>query len=154
MTKPKIKIMDDPKLRKELDYEYELSSQVQLCKYALDLAAHIFELINYPVLDQDTIKEGFLINEQWQQGNARMHDVRQISFKIHQMAKASEDVIITTALRVAAHAVAAGHMQEHAMVASDYAVKTINLLNPKNMDAVKQERLWQINRLRKIKEAD
>lgn len=151
MTKVKIKIADDTELRKELDSEYEISSQVKLCKYALLLAAHILELINYPDMDNDTIKEGFFINEQWQKGNVRMHDVRQIGFKIHQMAKASEDDIICTALRVVGQAVATAHMKEHAMVASDYAVKVINLVHPNNMDEVKKERLWQINHLKKIK---
>ena len=151
MTKIKIKIFDDTELRKEIDMEYDLSSQEQLCKYALLLAHHILELINYPDMDNETIKEGFFINEQWQKGNVRMHDVRQIGFKIHQMAKSSEDDIISTALRVVGHAVATGHMKEHAMVASDYAVKVINLLCPNNMDAVKKERLWQINHLKEIK---
>lgn len=151
MTKIKIKIVDDTELRKELDMEYDFSSQEQLCKYALLLAHHILELINYPDIDNETIKEGFFINEQWQKGNVRMHDVRQICFKIHQMAKSSEDDIISTALRVVGHAVATGHMKEHAMVASDYAVKVINLLCTNNMDAVKKERLWQINHLKEIK---
>ena len=35
MTKVKIKIVDDTELRKELDMEYDCSSQKQLCKYAL-----------------------------------------------------------------------------------------------------------------------
>ena len=139
MTKIKIKIVDDTELRKELDMEYDFSSQEQLCKYALLLAHHILKLINYPDMDNETIKEGFFINEQWQKGNVRVHDVRQIDFKIHQMAKSSEDDIISTALRVVGHAVATGHMKEHAMVASDYAIKVINLLCPNNMDAVKKE---------------
>lgn len=151
MTKVKIKIVDDTELRKELDMEYDFSSQEQLCKYALLLAHHILELINYPDMDNETIKEGFFINEQWQKGNVRMHDVRQIGFKIHQMAKASEDDIICTALRVVGQAVATAHMKEHAMVASDYAVKVINLVHPNNMDEVKKERLWQINHLKEIK---
>ena len=104
MTKAKIRIPDDTKLRCRLDQEYEDASQIQLCKYALMLAAHILELINYP--DSDTIKEGFLLNELWQQGSARIHDVRQISFRIHQIAKASEDASVSAALRVVGHAVA------------------------------------------------
>ena len=67
------------------------------------------------------------------------------------MAKSSEDDIISTALRIVGHAVATGHMKEHAMVASDYAAKVINSLCPTNMDAVKKERLWQINHLKEIK---
>ena len=45
MTKIKIKIVDDTELRKELDMEYDFSSQEQLCKYALLLAHHILKLI-------------------------------------------------------------------------------------------------------------
>jgi len=40
------------------------------------------------------------------------------------------------------------------MVASDYAVKVINLLYPDNMDAVRQEHLWPINQLKEIRKAD
>jgi len=151
VTKTKISITDDIELRNELDQIYEVASQVLLCKFALALAAHILELINYTDPVNDIIKEGFLINEQWQKGNIRMHDVRQVSFKIHQMAKASENAIVCAALRVAGHAVATGHMRQHAMVASDYAIRVINLLKPDNMDAVKKERLWQINQLKEIK---
>ena len=73
-----------------------------------------------------------------------------IFFKIHQFAKTNEDPVSKAALRVIGHAVSAGHMKEHAMVASDYAVKVINLLHPDNMDAVKKERLWQIEHLKEI----
>lgn len=154
MTKAKIRIPDDTELRSRLDQEYEDSSQVQLCKYSLMLAAHILELINYSCAESDTINEGFLINELWQQGRARIHDVRQISFRIHEMAKANEDMIASAALRVAGHAVAAAHMREHAMVASDYAIRVTNLLDPENMEAVKKERLWQINHLKESKKPD
>ena len=89
-------------------------------------------------MNNDTINEGFFINEQWQKGNARMYDVRQAGFRIHRMTKASDDDITRTALRVVGQAVATGHMKEHAMVASDYAVK--------------HERLWQISCLKAIKD--
>ena len=112
VTKTRIRIPDNTELRARLDQEYEDASQVQLCRYALMLAAHILKLIDGSKLNHDTIKEGFWINEQWQEGNARMHDVRQVSFKIHQMAKASEDMAVCTALRVVGHAVATAHMRE------------------------------------------
>ena len=56
-----------------------------------------------------------------------------------------------TELRAAGHAVFAAHMSEHAMVASDYAVKVICLLHPDCMEAVRQERLWQIHHLQEVK---
>ena len=79
-----------------------------------------------------------------------MHDVRQAGFQIHQLAKNAQDIVTQTALRVVGQAVAAGHMREHAMVASDYAVKVINLRFSNDMDAVRQERLWQIETLSNI----
>ena len=154
MTKAKIRIPDDTELRSILNQEYEDASQVQLCKYALILAAHILEKIDYSAPDCNTVKEGFMINEQWQQGSARIHDVRQISFRIHQIAKASEDPTVSAALRAAGHAVAVAHMRQHAMVASDYAVKVISLLHPDCMVAVRKERLWQICHLQEIKKTE
>ena len=52
---------------------------------------------------------------------------------------------------LAGHAVSAAHISEHAMVASDYAVIVICLLHPDCMEAVRQERLWQIHHLQEIK---
>ena len=150
MAQRKIKILDSDELREILHLEYKSSSQVKICKFALLLANHILELINYPDINNETIQNGFLINQQWQEGKVRMHDVRQVGFKIHQMAKKSQNDIICNALRVVGHAVSTGHMKEHGMVASDYAIKVINLLNPQNIEAVKTERCWQINHLKQI----
>ena len=149
-TKTKIKISDDIELRKILDEEYEKSSQVKLCKYVLILATHILTTVEYKDMKNPIIKEGYDVNESWQRGNARMHDVRQAGFKIHQLAKSSQDIVTQTALRVVGQAVATGHMREHAMVASDYAVKVVNLRFPNDANAVKQERLWQIETLSSV----
>ena len=43
MTKTRISIPDDTELRFRLDQEYEDASQVQMCRYALMLAAHILK---------------------------------------------------------------------------------------------------------------
>jgi len=96
------------------------------------------------------IVEGFKINELWQEGKARMHDVRQGGFRIHKIARECDSEIKETSLRVAGHAVASGHMKEYAMVASDYAVKVIGLINQNDMDAITSEREWQLNELKKL----
>lgn len=142
--------MDDALLREALDSEYEKSSQIKLCKYVLSLAKHILTLIDYKDMEHPVIQAGYAVNERWQRGDARMHDVRQAGFQIHQLAKSSPDMVTQTALRVAGQAVATGHMREHAMVSSDYAIKVINLRFPNDMNAVRQERLWQIEHLRGI----
>lgn len=151
MTKLKIKISDDPISRKILDAEYKVSSRIEVCKYSLLLARHILELVGYQDLDNEIIKEGFLINERWQEKKARMYDVRQIGFKIHKMAKTCNSEVNCAALRVLGHAISSAHMKEHAIVASDYAIKVINLLYPDDIDKVKSERSWQINCLKNVR---
>ena len=154
MTKAKIRITDDIRLREELDLEYESASQFQLCRYALLLAEHILRIINYPDRDNAEIKEGFCVNELWQKGQRSTQQVRQASLKIHQLARSSGDVVVSSALRVVGHAVATGHMREHAMVASDYAVKVIGLMYPDKMEEIMKERKWQINCLREIQSTE
>ncbi len=153
-TLTKIKISDDIELRKKLDEEYEKSSQVKLCKYAILLAEHILTTIKYKDMDNPIITAGYEVNKNWQEGTARKHDVRQAGFQIHQLAKSSQDIITQTALRVVGQAVATGHMREHAMVSSDYAIKVINMLFPNDMNAVRRERLWQIETLSNIENGE
>ena len=95
-------------------------------------------------IQQALITEGFAVNEKWQIGEARIHEVRQAGFKVHKLAKESENQIIQTAIRVAGQAIGTGHMKEHAMVASDYVIKVLNLKYPNNMEVVEKLREWQI----------
>lgn len=149
-TKVKIKIEDNSELRTKIDQLYERTNQVDLAKWSLSIAKHILELVEIDYLSIDEIVNGFKINELWQEGKSRIHDVRQAGFKIHKIARESDSEIKRTALRVVGQAVGSGHMKEHAMVASDYAVKTINLVHPNNSEAVTRERKWQLNELKKI----
>lgn len=64
-TKTKIKISDDIELRKILDEEYEKSSQVKLCRYALILATHILTTVAYKDMKNLVIKAGYDVNESW-----------------------------------------------------------------------------------------
>jgi hypothetical protein len=149
-TRVKIKINDNAELRSKLDTNYEIKSQVQMAQWAIKLTKHILEFINYDYKNCEVIQEGFIINESWQKGEARMHDVRQAGFKIHKIAKKCPDLLTQAALRVTGQAVAVGHMKEHAMVASDYAIKVMNLMFPGNTEAVTIERNWQLTMLSNI----
>lgn len=42
-------------------------------------------------------------------------------------------------------------MREHAMVCSDYAIKTIQLAYPNNKEWITSEREWQLKALKEIK---
>ena len=69
--------------------------------------------------------------------------------KIHKIARESDLEIDKTALRVVGHAVASGHMREHAMIACDYAVKTVGLMTSNNFEKITLERKWQLNEIKK-----
>lgn len=147
-TRVKIKIDDVPELRAELDASFEEKTQPQLAQWALKLAEHTLTIAGYSFETDPVIQFGFETNRKWQAGQARMFDVRQAGFKVHELAKACSDPIMQAALRAAGQAVGTGHMREHAMVASDYAIKVINLRFPGDLSAVKAEREWQIDTLK------
>ncbi|WP_035054925.1 putative immunity protein [Carnobacterium pleistocenium] len=149
-TKSKIKIKDNNQLRAEIDKLYEKTDQVDLAKWSLSIAQHILDIVNIDYNSVDDIAIGFQTNELWQWHKASMHDVRQAGFKIHKLARECDDEIQKTALRVAGQAVGSGHMREHSMVASDYAIKAIGLLTSKDSNAITREREWQLNELKKI----
>ena len=135
-TRLKITINDDSAGRAALDALYEGASQVALCRYALRLAVHAMETAGYNDPHNPAITAGFAVNRQWQAGAARMHDVRQAGF--------AADELTTAVLRVVGQAIGTGHMPEHATVASDYAIKVINLLHPGDRAAAARERQWQV----------
>lgn len=146
-TKTKIKIKDDRLLREKIDAAYEASNQIILARWSLEMAKHMLALANLPYENNDVIMDGFATNILWQNGKARKHDVRQAGLKIHQLARTRDNEIEKTVLRVVGQAVGSGHMQAHAMVASDYSIKVINLMKPDCSEAVSDERQWQLNKL-------
>jgi 1,6-anhydro-N-acetylmuramate kinase len=150
-TKAKIRIKDDVKLRAEIDELYENMNKIDLAKWSLKIAKRTLRIAGVDYKNIDVIIEGFRINELWQKEEARMHDVRQVGFKIHKLAHDSDSEIQKSALRTVGQAVASGHMKEHAMVASDYAIKTIGLIRNNDIGAITKERKWQLNELNKLK---
>ena len=149
-TKLKIKILDNANLRDEIDGLYDEMSQIILAKWSLLIAKRILEIVDIDYNLIDEVIDGFKVNELWQVGKVRMHDVRQAGFKIHKVARVSESEIKKTALRVVGQAVSSGHMKEHAMIASDYAVKTIGLITSNDIDSVTLEREWQLSQLQRF----
>ena len=149
-TKVKIKIQDNSELRLKIDELYQETSEINVAKWSLLVAKHSLEMAGIDFYSLDEILNGFKVNELWQIGEARIHDVRQAGFKIHKLARESDSEITKTALRVAGQAVGTGHMKEHAMVASDYAIKLVNLIYPGDLKAISEERQWQLNQLKKL----
>lgn len=147
MTVRKIKIIDNDKIRSEIDKLYEKQEQITLAKWSLEIAKHIIEITNFDISKYPEIQDGFAINEQWQNGKVRMYDVRQIGFKIHKITREQTNEITKNTVRVTGQAVASGHMREHSMVTSDYALKVINILYNNDINKISEERVWQLKKL-------
>lgn len=137
-------------MRSEIDTLAEWADQITLCRWALIIARRVLPYLEQEFPDCQAVKEGFEIQQQWQAGLARMHDVRQAGFRIHEIARQCRSDTAKYAARTAGQAVGVGHMREHAMVCSDYVIKTLNCDPVKNSDDIRREREFQLEELRKL----
>ena len=149
---PKIKILDCPELRAILYRLVSDTEQVVLANWAIACARRILDLQTDEPFDIKVVEKGFATNKRWQENKASVHEVRQAGFKIHEAARACSTEIARNMLRTAGQAVAVGHMREHAMVCSDYAIKTIQLWSGNDADRIAAERQWQITALNNLQE--
>ena len=147
-TRTKIKIVDNSDLRAEIDKLYEQTNRIDLAKWAINCAKNVLTLSDTEEPDMTAIENGFRISELWQSGKATIHEVRQAGFIIHEAARQCKSEITKTAIRACGQAVGVGHRREHAMVCSDYAIKTIQLAFPNQIHKITQERQWQLNELK------
>ena len=73
-----------------IDQHYQKTSQVDLAKWALSMAKHIFDLAKIDYRSINSVIEGFQVNESWQLGKISVHHLRQSGFKIHNFARECE----------------------------------------------------------------
>lgn len=146
--KTKIKIIDNTSLRSEIYELYEQTSQINLDKWELKCVKHVLLLFESKKIDIILIEKGFKINKLWQIENTTVNEVRQAGFKIHEVARQCKSELTKNTIRPVGQAVGVGHMREHSIFYSDYAIKTIQLAFPDQMDKISQERQWQLNELK------
>jgi hypothetical protein len=149
-TQPKIKLSDHSGIRIKIDELYDRANQVVLAKWAISCAMRVLPFAKDEAIDLSVIEDGFRINKLWQIGNASVYEVRQAGFKIHAIACQCKTAVGKNAIRTAGQAVAVGHMKEHAMVCADYAIKTMGLAFPEDLNKIKEEREWQLKELDEI----
>ena len=148
--RPKIKIIDDSKLRNNLSQLVKETEQIELSNWAMECTNHILDLSENEKINFEVVKNGFNIIKLWQNNEATIYEIRQAGFKIHAEARKCKTEIAKTILRTAGQAVGVGHMKEHAMVCSDYAIKTVQIAYSNNLKKITEERNWQIQELNKI----
>jgi hypothetical protein len=144
------KIDDIPELKEKLIevFDTKCHDHKSISRYGLLLVQHILELTN--TQPDDAIKEVFDVNEKWQAGEVRFQAARNVAFKMHTLAREEKDPIRVKVLRVMGQVAAIPHVKRHALIASDYAIKLINLMYPKNPEEVRKEREVQIELMKSV----
>jgi hypothetical protein len=138
------KIDDIPELKEKLieAFDAKANDHKAISRYSLLLAEHVLTLTG--VQRDSAIEECFAVSEKWQDGKAKFQDARNVAFKMHRLAREEQNPVKVKVLRVMGQVAATPHVKRHALIASDYAVKLINLLHPKDFDKVRREREVQV----------
>ena len=134
-------------IREKIIKLYITQDQITLAKWSLEIAKHMIQMTNLDLHNYPEVEQGFEVSKSWQSGKARVYDVRQAGFKIHQTARNHNSELKKIIFRVIGQAVSSAHMKEHSIISSDYAIKAVNLLYPDNLDKIKEERTWQLEQL-------
>jgi hypothetical protein len=147
------KIDDIPKLRIELEEIFDSKNHKDMVKYGLLLGQHILEITNTEPCSE--IMECFEINKKWLKGEtgkgfAKFQIARNAAGKLLNLARDEQDAIKEKVYRIMAQIANTPHVKNHALWASDYAIKLINKLYPNNLDEIKKEREIQIELMKSV----
>ncbi len=138
-----IRTIDDiPSLKNNLIACGETKTHLQLSNYALLLAEHILKIGGLE--RSSVIDRCFSVIKRWKTGQASVRDALEIAGKINDLAREEKAPVKIKALRAMGQVAATPHVRWHPLIASEYAVVTINLLYPGDFEKVREERELQI----------
>ena len=132
--RPLGKIEDAPDLKKAFIKIYEVYAT-----YLSELTAFAFT---------KEMKQALTAMDDWLAGESFYHAARNLSFEISRLAKKEEDLVKVRFYRTMAQLVASPHVKYHGLWAADFAITLINKMYPGDFEAVKKERLKQIELLK------
>lgn len=141
----KIKVTDIPQKRLELEKLLEQLPHKEIARWAVENARRFIEDIENFADKESILEEALNVFQQRLEGKISAYQLRQAGFLANTLSKRSKADISKFAARVYAQAIASAHMRGHAMVSSDYAIKVIQLKDPKDLDRVRVERERQIS---------
>lgn len=141
----KIKVIDIPQKRLELEKLLEQLPHKEVARWAVENTRRFIEDIESFADKESILEETLNVFQQRLEGKISAYQLRQAGFLANTLSKRSKADISKFAARVYAQAIASAHMRGHAMVSSDYAIKVIQLKDPKDIDRVRVERERQIS---------
>lgn len=141
-------IQDDVEQREELQKIFESKTHKAMVKYSLLLGSHIMELTDTQPCEE--ITQAYEISQNWLDGKAKSAEARAAAIKIHRLAHNEEDPVMEKVYRIMVQVAATPHVKNHALIASDYAIKLINTMYPDNAKEVSRERETQIRLMKSV----
>lgn len=146
------KIDDLPELKNKLIMLSESKSHIEMSRYANLLGEHIVKNIGIDRSEtvEESFKECFEINVRWQNKEVKFQEALRVAGKMNRLAREVNNPIHAKVYRAMGQIAATPHVRWHALVVSEYAVVLTNLLYPKDIDKVKEEREFQIELMSKV----
>ena len=144
--RPLGKIEDAPDLKKAFIKIYEEKTHQEVVRFCQVYATYLSELTAFAFTKE--MKQAFISMDDWLAGESSYHAARNLSFEISRLAKKEEDVVKVRFYRTMAQLVASPHVKYHGLWAADFAITLINKMYPGDFEAVKKERLKQIELLK------
>lgn len=142
------KVDDIPELKNKLITLSESKTHLEMSRYALLLAEHILNVSG--IESSAAIEECFAIVAKWQDREAKFQDALEVAGVMNSLAREEKNQIKAKVLRAMGQVAATPHVRWHALVASEYAIVIINLMYPKNLEKVKEEREIQIELMKSV----
>ncbi len=138
-----IRNVDDmAELKHELIALSETKSHRQLAEYALLLAEHVVDTAGLE--RTGAVAACFDAVAGWLAGQVTVRQALDMAGALNARARDEREPVTCKALRALGQVAATPHVRWHPLVAAEYAVVMINLLSPKDIEAVKRERELQL----------
>lgn len=138
-----IKKLDDiPELKSRLVDVFATKTHRAVSRYGLLLADHLLQSAHMAM--DEAVLACYRINQRWQDGDAGFQEARDAAGALFDLAREERNPVKEKALRAMGQVAAIPHVKRHALIASDYAVKVVNLQYPGDFDSVRKERDLQI----------
>ena len=133
-------------MKKALIKVYDEKTHQEVVRFGQVYAAHLSELTAFAFTKE--MKQALIAMDDWLAGESSYHAARNLSFEISRLAKKEEDVVKVRFYRTMAQLVASPNVKYHGLWATDFAITLINKMYPGDFEAVKKERLKQIELLK------
>lgn len=146
--RPVGKIIDNVDLKNKLIIIYDQKSHQQVARFCIEYSNHLTQICGYEKSEM-LIRAQYAISK-WLNKEVNYHEARNIAGEFNALARDEKDSVKARYYRTMAQCSAVTHVKYHGLWACDFAITLINRLYPHDLEAVRNERQFQIDCLSQI----